>query len=170
MSEGVFAVGLGAVLAGGLGGFGTLVYPDNIGMLRSTRVGSRYATLAAGVLLILLGTCVKFDMLLVLVPISVISAAATLLFGIVFMHGVHILAQVKWDDRQLIAAGLAMLVGLGGLFIAPDVLAEMPLAAQLVLKQPVISGGVLIVVLHLLLCGRSAPDRVPEAARAAQNA
>ena len=170
MSEGVFAVGLGAVLAGALGGFGTLVYPDNIGMLRSTRVGSRYATLAAGVLLIVLGTCVKFDMLLVLVPISVISAAATLLFGIVFMHGVHILAKVKWDDRQLIAAGLAMLVGLGGLFIAPDVLADMPLAAQLVLKQPVISGGVLIVVLHLLLCGRSAPDRIPDAARAPQNA
>jgi len=39
------------VFAGIVGGFSTIAYPDNIGMLRTTRVGSRYATLAAGVLL-----------------------------------------------------------------------------------------------------------------------
>ena len=152
MSEGIFGVALGSVVAGIFGGFSTIAYPDNIGMLRATRVGSRYATLAAGILLIVLGGCIKFDMLLVLVPLPVISAAATLLFGIVFMHGVHILAQVDWDDRRLIAAGLAFLVGLGGLFIAPDVMQAMPLMLQLLLQQPVISGGLTLVVLHSLLC------------------
>ena len=58
-------------------------------------------------------------MLLVLVPQPVISAAATLLFGIVFMHGVHMLANVDWDDRKFMVAGLAVLVGLGGLFVSP---------------------------------------------------
>ena len=87
MSQGIFALALGSVLGGIVGGFSTIVYPDNIGMLRATRVGSRYATLAAGILLIALGGFVKFDMLLVLVPQPVVSAAATLLFGIVFMHG-----------------------------------------------------------------------------------
>jgi xanthine/uracil permease len=152
MSQGVFAIGLGSVLAGAVGGFSTLAYPDNVGMLRSTRVGSRYATLAAGLLLIVLGSCVKFDMLLVLVPSPVLSAAATLLFGIVFMHGIAMLARVEWDDRALITGGMAMLVGLGGLFVPPEAMAEMPLTVQLVLKQPVISGGVLLVVLYALLC------------------
>jgi xanthine/uracil permease len=96
-------------------------------------------------------------MLLVVVPIPVISAAATLLFGIVFMHGVHILAQVEWDDRRLIASGLAFLVGLGGLFISPDVMHAMPLLLQLVLQQPVISGGLTLVVLHSLLCSTQPP-------------
>ena len=36
MSQGVFAIGLGSVLAGVVGGFSTLAYPDNVGMLRST--------------------------------------------------------------------------------------------------------------------------------------
>ncbi|HVY56304.1 MAG TPA: solute carrier family 23 protein [Xanthobacteraceae bacterium] len=152
MSQGVFAVGLGSVLAGIVGGFSTIVYPDNIGMLRATRVASRYATLAAGVLLIVLGGCVKFDMLLVLVPLPVLSAAATLLFGIVFMHGVHILAKVDWDDRKYIVAGFALLIGLGGLFIRPDVLEAMPLMLRLVVEQPVISGGLTLVILHALLC------------------
>jgi xanthine/uracil permease len=162
MSQGVFAIGLGSVLAGVVGGFSTLVYPDNVGMLRSTRVGSRYATLAAGLLLIVLGSCVKFDMLLVVVPSPVLSAAATVLFGIVFMHGVAMLARVEWDDRALITAGMAMLVGLGGMFVTPEAMADMPLTVQLVLKQPVISGGVLLVVLHSLLCERKIRGFAPE--------
>jgi xanthine/uracil permease len=153
MSQGVFAIGVGAVLAGLVGGFSTIVYPDNIGMLRTTRVGSRYATLTAGVLLIVLGASIKFDLLLVVVPLPVLSAAATLLFGIVLMHGVHILAKVDWDDRKFIVAGLAMLVALGGMFMAPEVLTQMPLLMRLVITQPVISGGLTLVVLYALLCG-----------------
>ncbi len=154
MSQGILAVALGSVLAGIVGGFSTIAYPDNIGILRSTRVGSRYATLSAGLLLIALGSCVKFDFLLVVVPMPVLSAAATVLFGIVFMHGVHMLAGVQWDNRKLMVAGLAILVGLSGLFVTPDVLSVMPLILQLCLKQPVISGGVILVVLNSLLCNR----------------
>jgi len=152
MSQGIFAVAIGSVLAGIVGAFSTIVYPDNMGMLRTTRVGSRYATLAAGLILIVLGGCIKFDMLLVLVPQPVVSAAATLLFGVVFMHGVQMLSNVDWNDRQLAAAGLAVLVGLGGLFVSPEVLQTMPLVARLFVQQPVISGGLTLVVLHSLLC------------------
>jgi xanthine/uracil permease len=158
MSQGVFAIGLGGVLAGLLGGFSTIVYPDNIGMLRTTRVGSRYATLAAGVLLIVLGASIKFDLLLVVVPLPILAAAATLLFGIVLMHGVHILARVDWDDRKFIVAGLAMLVALGGMFLSPEVQAQMPLLVRLIATQPVISGGLTLVVLHALLCGTPPKD------------
>jgi xanthine/uracil permease len=159
MSQGIFAVAIGSVLAGIVGGFSTIVYPDNMGMLRTTRVGSRFATLAAGVILIALGGCIKFDMLLVLVPQAVVSAAATLLFGVVFMHGVQMLSKVEWDDRQFAAAGLAVLVGLGGLFVSPEALQAMPLVAKLLVQQPVISGGLTLVILHSLLCpAPSAPE------------
>lgn len=160
MAQGVFAVALGSVFAAIVGGFSTIVYPDNMGMLRATRVGSRYATLAAGILLIALGAFIKFDMLLVLVPQPVISAAATLLFGIVFMHGVQMLGRVDWNDRTFIVAGLAVLLGLGGLFVSPDALQAMPLTVRLLVQQPVISGGLTLVILHSLLC---APRTVPEA-------
>ncbi|HET6145642.1 MAG TPA: solute carrier family 23 protein [Candidatus Acidoferrales bacterium] len=152
MAEGVFGMAIGSVLAAVVGGLSTIAYPDNIGMLRATRVGSRYATLAAGILLIALGGFVKFDMLLVVVPTPVISATATLLFGMVFMHGVHMLANVEWDERKFMVAGLALLVGLGGLFISQDALQSMPLLARLAIQQPVISGGLTLVMLHSILC------------------
>ena len=151
-TQGIFALGLGAVLASILGSFGTIIYPDNVGLLRSSRVGSRYATLAAGLILIALGGSTKFDMLLVLVPLPVLSAVATVLFGIIMMHGMQMLSKVEWDDRKLIAGGMAMLVGLGGMFIAPETLATMPLPAKTILSQPIISGGIVIAVLYALLC------------------
>jgi xanthine/uracil permease len=159
MSEGIFAVALGSVLGAIVGGLSTIVYPDNMGMLRTTRVGSRYATLAAGILLIALGGFIKFDMLLVLVPQPVVSAAATLLFGIVFMHGVQMLAKVDWDDRKFIVAGLAALVGLGGMFVSPQALAAMPLLVKLFIQQPVISGGLTLVILHSVLCSKAVSPR-----------
>jgi xanthine/uracil permease len=94
----------------------------------------------------------------VLVPSAVISAAATLLLGIVFMHGVGMLADVEWDDRSLISAGLSFLVGLGGLFVPPDTLQAMPLIARLVLQQPVISGGLTLLILYAALRGKRATD------------
>lgn len=161
MSQGIFAVAIGSVLAGIVGAFSTIVYPDNMGMLRTTRVGSRYATLSAGLILIALGACIKFDMLLVLVPQPVVSAAATLLFGVVFMHGVQMLSKVEWDDRRLAVAGLAVLVGLGGLFVSSEVLQAMPLVAKLFVQQPVISGGLTLVIFHSLLCpSASSPETV----------
>jgi xanthine/uracil permease len=159
MAQGVFGMAVGSVLAAVVGGLSTIAYPDNIGMLRATRVGSRYATLAAGVLLIALGGFVKFDMLLVVVPQPVLSAAATLLFGIVFMHGVHMLASVEWDERKFAVAGLALMIGLGGLFVSPEVLQTMPLIVRLIVQQPVISGGLTLVILHSMLC------TIPNAAR-----
>lgn len=158
MSEGIFGVALGSALGAIVGGLSTIAYPDNMGMLRTTRVGSRYATLAAGILLIALGGFIKFDMLVVLVPQPVVSAAATVLFGIVFMHGVQMLARVDWDERKFIVAGLAMLVGLGGMFVSPQALAAMPLLARLFIQQPVISGGLTLVVLHSLLCRDAVPQ------------
>jgi xanthine/uracil permease len=157
-SEGLFAMSIGAVLAGITGGFSTMAYPDCVGLLRSTRVCSRYATLAAGLILIILGSCIKFDILLVIVPLSVLSASATLLFGIVFMHGMQTLSKVSWNDRTLIAGGLALLIALGGILVPQDTLQALPSLARLFLQQPIISGGLTLLILTALL-GKEAPKQ-----------
>jgi xanthine/uracil permease len=151
MSEGCFAAALGSALGAMLGTFSMQIYPDNVGLLRTTRVGSRYATFAAGLTLLVLGCCVKFDMLLVLVPVVVISATATILFGIVMVHGIHLLHEVDWNDRNLVVGGSALMIGLGGLFVPPEALQKLPLLFQLILKQSAVTGGLTLFVLHWLL-------------------
>jgi xanthine/uracil permease len=69
------------------------------------------------------------------------------------------LASVQWDDRKLMVAGLAMLIGLGGLFISPDVMQTMPVIVRLLVQQPVISGGLTLVILYALLCSEPEPAK-----------
>jgi len=151
MSGGLMSVAIGGMIASILGTYATHIYPDNMGLLRYTRVGSRYATLTCGILLILLGACVKFDMLLVLVPTPVLSAIATLLFGIVMIHAIQHLGTVEWTDRNLIIAGFSLLLGMGGLFVAGEAYAALPLVVRILLKQAVVVGGVPLILLHALL-------------------
>jgi len=158
MSEGCFTAAVGAIMAATVGTFSTTVYPDNMGMLRSTRVGSRYGTVAAGILLVVLGSCVKFDMLLVLVPTVVLAGIATVLFGIIMVHGVHLLTAIDWHDRNLIIAGAALMVGLGGLFVEPETAKALPLTIQLMLKQSAVTGGVTLLVLYWLLGDKPQPQ------------
>jgi xanthine/uracil permease len=145
-----------------VGTFSTTVYPDNMGMLRSTKVGSRYATVAAGVLLVVLGSCVKFDMLLVLVPTVVLGGVATVLFGIVLVHGIQLLSGIDWHDRNLVIAGAALMVGLGGMFVEPEVAKALPLTIQLVLKQCAVTGGFVLLVLYWLLGDKPQSQAVAE--------
>jgi xanthine/uracil permease len=170
MSEGCFAAAVGAIIAAAVGAFSTTVYPDNMGMLRSTRVGSRYGTAAAGILLVVLGSCVKFDMLLVMVPIVVLAGVATVLFGIVMVHGIHLLAVTKWHDRNLIIAGAALMVGLGGLFVEPEAAKALPLTIQLVLKQSAVTGGFTLLLLYWLLGDRTKQQANQEVRDAGSNA
>jgi xanthine/uracil permease len=151
MSGGLMSVAIGGMLASVLGTYATHIYPDNMGLLRTTRVGSRYATLACGILLILLGSFIKFDMLLVLVPTPVLAAIATLLFGVVMMHAIQHLSTVEWDDRNLIIAGFSLLLGMGGLFVAGEAYQAMPLVVRIMLKQAVVVGGIPLITLHAIL-------------------
>ncbi len=173
MAEGCFGAAIGSIFGAAVGGFPTIIYPDNVGMLRSTRVGSRYATLAAGVLLVVLGCIIKFDMLLVLAPLPVIAGLATILFGIVLVHGIHLLANVEWNDRNLIIAGSSLMIGLGGLFIAPDVMKSLPLAVQLILPQSSVTGGITLLILSPLLnrgARKKSPDTTSGAVREPEKA
>ena len=61
--------------------------------------------------------------------------------------------------RAFIAAGFAVLIGLSGLFVTPEALAPMPLWVRLLVQQPVISGGLTLVVLYAVLCAEPAPAK-----------
>ncbi len=147
VSGGLLGISLASIFASVFGGFTTIVYPDNIGILKSTRIASRFTTLSAGLLLIVLGFFAKAGMLFVIAPLPVLAAAATILFGIIIVHGIELMAEVKWDQLNLMIAGLAITVALGGLFISQPALDQMPLLVRLIIKQPIISGGL------ILLCG-----------------
>jgi xanthine/uracil permease len=167
LSWGVFAMMLGSALASCIGAFSNLPYPANVALLRSTRVASRRVTIATGIILIAIGFCTKVDYVFVLLPVPILAAAATVLFGMVFVHGIEMLAEVDWNERQLAITGFSLMLGFGTLFLEPEVLKEFPLVVSLLLKQPIIVGVASLLILSAFLPGSSSPvvkEPLPEPA------
>ncbi|WP_213767475.1 solute carrier family 23 protein [Caballeronia sp. dw_19] len=154
VSQGVFAMALAATLASVFGSFSTVFYATNLSLLQSTKVGSRYVTLATGILLVILGCFAKVDLLFAMIPGPIISAISTVLFGVVFAHGARLIFARDFDDRKCMVVGLSLFLGLGGLFVPLEVLHRLPILLQTVISQPVILGGTAIVFLYPLLCNR----------------
>jgi xanthine/uracil permease len=147
VAQGVFGEVLGSTVGAVFGGMSTLAYPDNIGLLRVTKVGSRYVTLATGVILLVLGGLGPFDRLLQAVPLPVLAAAGTVLFGVLFASAIDVLSGVHWSRDNLMLAGFPFITAIGGLFVPAATLKVMPAVVQLILGQPLIIGTVLLVVL-----------------------
>jgi xanthine/uracil permease len=161
LSWGVFAMMLGSALGSCIGAISNLPYPANVALLRSTRVASRHVTMATGIILVAMGFLNKLDYLFVVLPVPILAAAATVLFGMVFVHGIEMLSEVEWAERQLVITGFSLMLGFGSLFVDPGVFKALPLIASLLLKQPVIVGVASLMILSALLPGRSGAAASP---------
>jgi len=155
VAQGVFGEVLGNPVGSVFGGLSTLAYPDNIGLLRVTRVGSRYVTLATGIILLVLGGLTPFDALLQAVPLPILAAAGTVLFGVLFASAIDVLSTVQWDQASLLTAGVPFITAIGGLFLTTTTLRALPLTVQLILGQPLILGTVMLITLKIAFGMRS---------------
>lgn len=149
MAWGVFGVALTGIVAGMFGTFSGAVYPENIGLLRSSKVGSRWVTVTAGVLFILVGFVYKVGAVFVSVPSGVIGAAAVAMFAIIMVSGIEILSNVVWIPRNIIVLGIPTVLSLGGVFLSPTVYAHYPLLARELITEPLVTGPILLVIFFI---------------------
>jgi xanthine/uracil permease len=150
MAWGAFGIALSGVLAGVIGTFTTSVYPENVGLLRSSKVGSRWVTATAGVLFIIVGFIYKIGAIFAAIPSGIIGAAAVAMFAVIMMAGIEILAKEEWTPRNIMVVGLPTVLSVGGVFLTPDVYASYPLIVRELITQPLVTGPFLLVLLFLL--------------------
>jgi xanthine/uracil permease len=151
VAQGVFGEVLGSTVGSLFGGLSTLAYPDNIGLLRVTRVGSRYVTLTTGIILLVLGGLKPFDNLLEAVPLPVLAATGMVLFGVLFASAIEVLSHVHWDRHNLLIGGVPFITAIGGLFVPATTLKALPPVVGLILGQPLIIGTILLVIMKTAL-------------------
>ncbi len=150
MAWGVFGVSLTGIAAGLLGTFSGAVYPENVGLLRSSKVGSRWVTVTAGALFIVVGFVYKVGAVFVSVPSGVIGAAAVAMFAIIMVSGIEILSRVEWVPRNIVVLGLPTVLSVGGVFLAPATYAHYPLLARELITEPLVTGPILLVIFFLI--------------------
>ncbi len=151
INRGLFTEYAGSVLGGLFGGIGTATYPENAGIIRVTRVGSRRVTMAAGLIAIALAFLPVVSAFAAGLPGAVLAAASTILFGIIAMSGVQMMAGVVWDDLNLAVAGTAFALALGGQWLPEALTGTMPEWLRAVVTTPMMFGAVLLIVLNALV-------------------
>ncbi|MGF1236545.1 nucleobase:cation symporter-2 family protein [Streptomyces sp. 2-6] len=140
------ADGLATVAAGLLNSFPTTVYSQNVGLLRITRVTSRWVVAAGGVMMLVLGLVPKVGAVVAAMPPAVLGGATVVLFSTIAVVGMQILAKADLSQARntvLVAASL----GIGFLPTAyPQFAEHMPTRQLRVLFESGIMLGTLTAV------------------------
>lgn len=111
LTRGLRADGVATVVSGLINSFPTTVYSQNVGLLRLTRVTSRWIVAAGGVIMLVLGLVPKVGAVVAAMPPSVLGGATLVLFSTIAVVGVQILVKADLSDARntvLVAASLGI--------------------------------------------------------------
>ena len=144
------ADGLATTLGGILNSFPYTCFAENVGLVRLTRVKSRYVVAAAGVIMIVLGLLPKAAAIVAGIPHPVLGGAALAMFATVAVVGIQTLSRVDFHDhRNVVIVGTS--IGLAMLVTAqPDVAKAVPEWAQIILGSGITLGSITAILLNLI--------------------
>ncbi len=124
INRGIFAEGFGSALAATFGGLPCTSYTQNIGIIATTRVASRFIVQIAAIILILYGICPKFGALLVAIPGSVLGGVFVIVCGMITMSGIRLLHAAKQTPANFLLVGITLIISLGVPIYSKFVLGE----------------------------------------------
>ncbi len=144
------ADGLATTLGGVLNSFPYTCFAENVGLVRLTRVKSRYVVAAAGVIMIILGLLPKAAAIVAGIPHPVLGGAALAMFATVAVVGIQTLSRVDFNDHRNVVI-VATSLGLALYVTAqPDVAKAVPEWAQIILGSGITLGSITAIVLNLV--------------------
>lgn len=128
LSRGIGWQGIGILLDGLFGtGAGSTVSVENVGLLGSTRVGSRRVVQISACFMIFFSILGKFGALFASIPFTIFAALYCVLFGIVAAVGLSFLQFTNMNSmRNLFIIGVSIFLGLS----IPEYFFDYTIAAQ----------------------------------------
>ncbi|WP_251861140.1 nucleobase:cation symporter-2 family protein [Clostridium sp. Marseille-Q2269] len=150
IAAGVLSDGVGSMLAGFFGAMPNTSFSQNIGLIPLTKVASRYVTMMAGILLIILGLFPKFAALINIMPQPVLGGVGIVMFGTVAAAGIQTLSTVKISNRNMLIVATAIGLGLGVTF-RPEFIAKLPEALKMIFSSGISTGTIVALLLNVIL-------------------
>jgi NCS2 family nucleobase:cation symporter-2 len=145
-----FADGLGTAIAGVFGSLPNTSFSQNVGLIAMTGLMSRHVVTIGGIFLIVCGLIPKVGAIINTVPFTVLGGGVIVMFGMVAAAGVSMLADVKWDRRNMLIFAISLSIGLG-LQQVPDALKFLGGTATVLLTSGLLPAAFLAITLNLIL-------------------
>src|SRR4051794_7564441 len=144
------ADGLATTIGGVFNSFPYTCFAENVGLVRLTRVKSRYVVATAGLIMVVVGLIPKAGALVSGIPHPVLGGAALAMFATVAVVGIQTLSRVDFHDHRNVvivstALGLAVYVT-----VQPEVAKAVPSWAQIIFGSGITLGSLTAIGLNLL--------------------
>ncbi|PRB07461.1 uracil permease [Microbacterium sp. MYb72] len=125
-------------------------FAQNVGLVAVTKIKSRYAVAAGGVILIILGLLPVLGRIVAAVPTAVLGGAGLVLFGTVTASGIRTLSKVKYDGNMnliIVAASLSF-----GVLpeVNHDIYSNFPTWFQVIFGSGISSAAIMAILLNLV--------------------
>lgn len=150
VSGATFADGLGSAIAGVFGSLPNTSFSQNVGLVAMTGVMSRHVVTIGALFLIFCGFIPKVGAVVQSVPIQVLGGGVIVMFGMVAAAGASMLADVKWNSRNMVIFAVSLSVGLG-LQQEPEAMAFLGGTAKILLTSGLLPAAFIAIVLNLVL-------------------
>ncbi|MDE3238853.1 MAG: purine permease [Paracoccaceae bacterium] len=156
LSAGLRADGLGTLIGGLFNTFPYTSFSQNVGLVGVTGVRSRFVTVTAGAIMLVLGLVPKMGALVASLPTAVLGGAGLVMFGMVAATGIRILGRVDFTHNRHNLFIVAISVGFGMIpMVAPGFDQWMPAALHPLLESGILMAAVSSVVLNAFFNGAS---------------
>ncbi|MHB9927672.1 nucleobase:cation symporter-2 family protein [Clostridium botulinum] len=150
ITAGVLSDGVGSMLAGVFGALPNTSFSQNIGLIPLTKVASRYVTMMAGILLVILGLFPKFAALINIMPQPVLGGVGIVMFGTVAAAGIQTLSSIKLNNRNMLIIATSIGLGLGVTF-RPEFIAQLPESLKMIFSSGISTGTIVALLLNVIL-------------------
>ena len=145
--KGLLADGLSTVLAGALGGMAVDTSSSNIGLAGATKVLSRWISVGAGVIFVILAFFPKFVTILAMMPKPVLGASIIFSGSFMICAGLQEMFSEKWDPRKTFIVGISLFFGLSTAFL-PGLYARAPHWIQTFFTDPLPTTTIIAILLN----------------------
>jgi len=150
IARAIRADGLSTLIGGVLNSFPYTCFAENVGLVRLTRVKSRFVVATAGAIMIVLGIIPKMGALIASIPAPVLGGASLVLFATVGVIGIQTLSRVDFHDERNVVV-VAISIGLAMVPVAfPNFYHHLPSAFQIVVGSGITMGSLAAIILNLV--------------------
>ena len=144
------ADGLSTTLGGILNSFHYTCFAENVGLVRLTKVKSRYVVATAGIFMMIIGIFPKVGAAVAAIPPPVLGGASYALFGTVAVVGIQILRRVDFhDERNVIILAISLAMAITPT-VYPTIFAEFPEGVRTIINSGITMGSITAILLNLI--------------------
>lgn len=151
LNKGAVGEGLGCFVGGIAGGTPMTGYSSNAGIIAITKVASKRAIIAAGIILVLLGLMPKLATIITCVPLTVINAIFGIVCVAIIMNGLKVIQKVTINDRNMMVIGIPILLTIGTMGIPAEVMSSVPDFVNYILSSGTAVGAIAVLILNLII-------------------